>query len=52
MDVDVVDAVLGRDELLLGTVDGTDDTATLCAVAVAVFVEVVAGIVGLAEGVC
>lgn len=44
-DVDVVDAVLGREELLLGTVDGTDDTAMFCAVVVAVLVEVVAGIV-------
>lgn len=51
VDVDVVDAVLGRDELLLGTVDGTDDTAMFCAVTVAVLVEVVAGRVGLAEGV-
>lgn len=45
MDVDVVGAVLGRDELLLGTVDGTDDTAMFCAVAVVVFVAVVAGII-------
>lgn len=52
MGVDVVGAVLGRDELLLGTVDGTDDTAMFCAVAVVVFVAVVAGIIGLAEGVC
>lgn len=51
-DVDVIGAVLGREELLLGTVDGTDDTAMFCAVVVAVLVEVVAGIVGLADGVC
>lgn len=51
-DVDVVDAVLEREELLLGTVDGTDDTAMFCAVVVAVLVEVVAGIVRLIDGTC
>lgn len=43
MDVDVIGAVLGRDKLLLGTVDGTDDAVLFCAVTVVD--EDVAGVV-------
>lgn len=52
MDADIAGAVLGRDELLLGTVDGTDDAVVFCAVTVVAFVEDVAGVVGLVAGAC